>query len=117
MSDVTRYDSDVYIDDDVAVGRIVESSRGDLVSYDDYKKLEKERDELLKQNADYDELGLKHLALLKERDDLKEDNDEVRGANEMLRKRLNNAIRMMGNRDRALYKKWEDDFLMGREGE
>ena len=40
-------------------------------------KLEEERDDLLKQNADYDELGLKHLALLKERDELKSKLDKM----------------------------------------
>lgn len=35
------------------------------------EELKTERDELLKQNADYDELGLKYQALKKERDELK----------------------------------------------
>lgn len=39
--------------------------------------LEKERDELEAQNADYDELGLKYQALLIERDEIKEKLDKV----------------------------------------
>ena len=40
-------------------------------------ELKQERDELEKQNADYDELGLKYQALMKENAELKKERDEI----------------------------------------